>query len=108
MRRGGLGLAVYNDEFFPDASWLELRNVYSSFQDMLDRVVDDIRFLEKNPQEYDRLSAQALGRIHSLYGLEKFKDNLTRFYDGRYDFLPRTPGAGQSPGAGACDSSGQE
>lgn len=105
---GGLGLAVYNDEFFPDASWLELRNVYSSFQDLLDRVVDDIRFLEKNPQEYDRLSAQALGRIHSLYGLEKFKDNLTRFYDGRYDFLPRTPGAGQSPGAGARDSSCQE
>ncbi|NMA26206.1 MAG: hypothetical protein GX934_00385, partial [Burkholderiales bacterium] len=60
---GGLGLAVYNDEFFPDASWLELRNVYRSFQDMLERVVDDIRFLEKNPQEYDRLSAQALGRI---------------------------------------------
>lgn len=105
---GGLGLAVYNDEFFPDASWLELRNVYRTFQDMLDRVVDDIRFLEKNPQEYDRLSAQALGRIHSLYGLEKFKDNLTRFYDGRYDFLPRTPGAGQSPGAGARDSSCQE
>lgn len=105
---GGLGLAVYNDEFFPDASWLELRNVYRSFQDMLDRVVDDIRFLEKNPQEYHRLSALALGRIQSLYGLEKFKDNLTRFYDGRYDFLPRTPGAGQSPGAGARDSSGQE
>jgi hypothetical protein len=105
---GGLGLAVYNDEFFPDASWLELRNVYRNIQDLLDRVVDDIRFLEKNPQEYDRLSALALGKIHSLYGLEKFKDNLTRFYAGRYDFLPRTPGAGPSPGAGARDSSGQE
>ncbi len=90
---GGLGVAVYNDVFFPDRSWLEMRNVYVSPEQMLERIVEDIRFLEANPQEYEALSTVARERLRGLYRFDEFKDNLRRFYRGDYDFWPDPPPA---------------
>ncbi len=88
FRVGGVGFGVYNTEFFPDRSWLELRSVYASYQEMFERIVADIRFLEQNPHDYEDLSALALGKLKGLYSLEEYRDNLRRFYAGRYDFVP--------------------
>ena len=72
-----------------------MRNVYVSPQQMLEKIVDDIRFLEANPQEYEALSTLARERLRGLYRFDEFKDNLKRFYQGEYDFWPDPPGVGQ-------------
>lgn len=91
---GSVAFSVYNKDYFSDASWLELKNVYASYEDMLENLVADIRRLEDSPQEYGELASRGLGKIQTLYRYEDFKDNLRRFYARQYDFFPRQDESG--------------
>lgn len=54
----GLGMAVYNSDFFPDESWLELKNVYKSPADMENNIVNDIKELSANKELYIFINKQ--------------------------------------------------
>jgi hypothetical protein len=83
-----LCFAVYNDNFFPDKSWSDLKNVYSSYEEMNDHIVSDIKYLIKHKDEYENIALKNKEKIDLLYSLEGFKDNLKRFYEKNYDFKP--------------------
>lgn len=83
-----VGITVYNDNFFPDSSWLNLKNVYSDYNDLLSNLVSDINFLISSPEDYQKIIQEYCYRMMELYSLEKFKDNLERFYKKEYDFFP--------------------
>lgn len=86
---GTLCFAVYNDEYFPNKNWLEYRNVYNSFESMLDEIVDDIKFFESNTDEYYKVINEHRNQIDLLYSKEKVTIKLKQFYfDKKYDYYP--------------------
>lgn len=85
-----LGGAVYNEKFFPDKSWLKYRNIYESYEDLCEKIVDDIRYFEENPDEYYNLIKEQKEQIMKIYNMEEYKDNIKRFYLRQYDYYPET------------------
>ncbi len=81
---GGLGIAVFNPDFFPDKSWLELKNVYGSPEDMENNIVNDIKELSANKELYYSLINKIKEKLSTLYGEDLFKKNLEKFYKKEY------------------------
>lgn len=77
---GGLGMAVYDSAFFPDESWLELKNVYKSPAEMENNIVNDIKELSANKELYYSLISKMKEKLSTLYGEDLFKRNLEKFY----------------------------
>jgi hypothetical protein len=80
--RGGVGFAVYNDNFFTP-EFRDLPTVYSTFDEMHSRISSDIRYLDSkvNMESYN---AQVRPRIAACWGPEKTRLALESFYQKRY------------------------
>ena len=85
---GSVGFAVYNDEFFPNKEWNDLKNIYSSYDEMFENIVNDIKNIHSNKELYNQANSELLIKNKKLYNVEGFNDNLTRFYEKKYDFTP--------------------
>ena len=85
-----IGFAVYNDNFFPDKTWKELKNVYNSYEDLINNITNDMRKLIENEEEYNKIISETLTRHKKLYKFDWWIDNLKRFYTKNYDFFPIT------------------
>ena len=83
-----IGLSVYNDTFFPSKDWLLLDNVYSSYEEMSENIVDDIRRMENDEAIYSNVISKNREEILKVYSHKKTDNNLARFYKGEYDFYP--------------------
>lgn len=83
---GGLGMAVFNPSFFPDKSWLELKNVYESPEDMENNIVKDIQELSTNKELYYSLINEIKEKLSLLYKENLFQTNLEKFYKKEYTF----------------------
>ena len=90
---GSVGIAVYNERFFPDSSWKELDNVYRSFDEMALNIAYDVRRLEKDPNAYQAIVDEMKRRHDEIYGKEKYLSFLREFYIKNYDYLPRKSAA---------------
>lgn len=86
---GSIGFSVYNEEFFPGRDWLSLPNVYASWDEMEREFPVEIRRLERDKDGYLAIQRRQGEMIAALYGYEKFKSNLRRFYEGQYDYRPK-------------------
>lgn len=86
---GSIGFAVYNDNFFPDNSWKDLQNVYLSYDDMLENIVNDIKMFSSNEIKFRQVITDLLEKSKKVYNIQKFEDNLKMFYNEKYDFIPR-------------------
>ena len=84
-----VGFAVYNDDFFPDNSWEKLENVYSSYDEMFNLIVKDIKELSTNKTKFDNIILNIKSKCDKIYNIDKFYDNLTRFYNKEYDLYPQ-------------------
>jgi hypothetical protein len=51
-----IGVAVYNDNFFPDRSWLNLDNVFENYDDLSKNIIKFIEFYSQNSEKYVELS----------------------------------------------------
>ena len=83
-----VGLAVYNDNFFPNTEWKNLFNIYNSYEEMFSKITSDIKFLTSNPKEYKRLNFIHLQKLKTFLEPENFTLNLKHFYKNQYDFYP--------------------
>lgn len=86
---GTVSMAVYNERYFPDIRWLDLENVYASYQELLSRIVFDIRRWESNEAAYNNVR-QVTHDINApiVNSRVLYEDNLRRFYIRRYDYYP--------------------
>lgn len=85
---GSMGFAVYNEEFFPSQEWKKLKNIYHSYDDMQKYIVKDIKAYEENKASYYADIELHNRFLSQLYSFTSFKDNLKRFYQGKYDLYP--------------------
>ena len=88
---GSISFTVYNDMFFPHTEWNKFPNVFSSYEEMANKIVDVIHHYDAHPDEYAELNDSictelAVGRITP----EIFEDNILRYYRGEYDYVPQS------------------
>jgi len=85
---GRLCFAVYNEDFFPDHSCIELGNIFLSYEDMVGTITGRIRRLESDEKTYTEIVRQNMLKINQLYNYDRFLDNQNRFYRKQYDYYP--------------------
>ena len=86
---GSIGCAVYNTRFFP-ANFKGTDFVYDSWDDLISKLVQDIRKCE-DPQQYSEVNERQYSRLAQIYSYPKYVENIRSFYE---TFLPaRQPGS---------------
>jgi hypothetical protein len=93
---GTLGIAVYNDTFFPDKSWILLENVYESFDMLYTSIAYDIKNKFSLQEIYYKTIENLQLKCSTLYTYNKYADNIVNFYAGRYHYLPSVLYAGNT------------
>ena len=81
---GSISFAVYNDVFFPK-NFKNLKTVYSTFNILLEKMIDDIKFLD-NLENYKNYNSEQLILIDKLYGKHIFKSDIKNYYLENYTF----------------------
>lgn len=81
---GGIGFAVYNNEFFTD-KYKDLENVYKSYEQMLENIVGDIKRINEN-NTYTELSKKLFDIRNKDYTLDYFVKNIKKFYKKEYTY----------------------
>jgi hypothetical protein len=89
---GSIGLAVYNDRFFPEKDYAGLSTVFKSYKEMSDRIVEVIESLD-NKADFDRYSLNLRNRIGKLYNYHRYQKKLENLYKRRYDYRPKESSA---------------
>lgn len=85
-----MSFSVYNDDFFPNIEWKNLRNCYSSYDEMFENIVKDIKTYDSNRELYKNIVSEHEAKRSSLYSLDKYQNNLRQFYNANPLFLPKS------------------
>lgn len=91
---GGVGVTVYNDRFFPDASWLDLPNIWQSWEALCEELPGKIREWERDEDAYGEIVRTMHARHDAIYFERPFLEYLQEFYEGKFDYYPEDKGAG--------------
>jgi hypothetical protein len=83
IRSGAIPFAVYNKDFFSDR-FMNLPNVYQSFEDLYNHLSDDLRTLDQ-VANFEDLSKRLIELNRQEYDDEKYKENVRRYYLEEYD-----------------------
>lgn len=75
-----VAFAVYNEVFFP-ADFKNVPTVYSSWDELMEKVIKDIRYYDSSCEEYARISNQVERLIRKYTNDDLSKKNLADFYD---------------------------
>ncbi len=79
---GAIGFAVFNEDFFtPD--FKELKTVYRSFEELLERITADIQRLD-NEVKFDAYQQQQFDLCARYYSFDQYRRNIEAFYKGEY------------------------
>ena len=85
---GSVGIAVYNNEFFPNKTWNNLFNIYTSYDELLNNITIDFKKMLSDPKLYYQTSSAVIEKCKEVYSFEGWLDNLKHFYQRKYDFVP--------------------
>lgn len=89
MHKGTVSFAVYNDEFFPSPDYKQHLNIFASYEDMLDNIVNVIGQLDQDEVLYNSVVKQFVDKHFRLYSFDDYLDRLSRFYHDDFDFYPK-------------------
>ena len=87
-RLNTVSFSVYNDSFFPSAEWKNLETCYSSYEEMYNNIVDDIKKYSSNNELYCKITSKHDHMREKLYGFELYKKNIVDFYKKNYTYRP--------------------
>ena len=100
--QGGIGFALYNEEFFPDASFKKFENFFETEDEMIEQIVPTIRRLEADQKRYVALNKALRKKWDELYSYEDYVERIVKLMRNEYEIFPTAPsivGSGQ-PGFG--------
>jgi len=81
---GAISFAVYNEQFFTE-SFQGLRTVYSSYEELLSDIVEDIQALDHRA-EFELYQKEEFDTCAQLYNYENYRKNVEAFYKYEYTF----------------------
>lgn len=84
LNSGGVSFAVYNEEFFTP-EYKDLHNLFSSFEEMRDKIADRIKAFD-TAEQYAQVSSEAEAVLNRQYDVKRHLEQLREFYLGQYTF----------------------
>ncbi|MBM1173053.1 hypothetical protein [Microvirga arabica] len=88
IHQGGVGFAVYNDEFFPSPDMLHFKNIFSSGEDMENNIVDRIKYLENSYSAYQSANKAMIDLYHRLYSKEDYIHRVLKLIRRDFEYYP--------------------
>jgi len=86
MLQGGIGFAVYNEGFFPQEFDNSKPNIFSSYEDMYENIVNRIKLFEKDSAIYKSTNDYFVDLQNKLYNFEDYLNCIKRFYEQDFDY----------------------
>ena len=78
---GTLGIAMYNNRFFPDETWKEFGNVYENSTDFIYDLISNLKSFIGNQEYYYSLVDKMREKFKNLYNEKYFIENLKKIYN---------------------------
>lgn len=75
-----ISFAVYNETFFPN-KFEGMKTVYSSWDELFEKIIDDIKHYDSHPAEYEKVSRQVESVIREFTNDQLSEKNLEDFYE---------------------------
>ena len=82
---GCISLAVYNEQFFKP-NFKNLPTVYSSFDDLFDNMISDIKRYNSDANKYTIYNAELINLVTDIYSYNRLRENIKQYYLGNIDF----------------------
>lgn len=82
---GGIGIAVYNEEFFPE-SWQNLPGIFSTYEDLQQNVPNFLKKALESESAYKQIHEQQYRACSLLYSYKDYQENIRKFYLKEYLF----------------------
>jgi hypothetical protein len=86
--QGGIGFALYTDEFFPNDRFLAYENFFASEKDMIDKIVPTIRRLEADQKRYEALNTSLRAEWDALYSFDDYLARIGKLVRKEYEKFP--------------------
>lgn len=83
---GSVGIAIYNELFFPNREALLLGNVYEDFEEFINKFPTFVKECQKNPKLYSQTIENLKKYCESLYDTNDYQNRIKNFYLKKYDF----------------------
>ena len=81
---GAIGFAVYNEQFFtPD--FKDLETIYSSFEQMKENILADMKRLDKK-EKFAAYQKKEFDLCAAHYSKDQYRKNIVAFYENRYTY----------------------
>jgi hypothetical protein len=88
IHQGGIGFAVYNQEFFPTRDFLRYENIFESDDHMVNDICDRIRALSSDEGRYRHLNSQLMEEYRKLYSHADYIRQLQTLALKQFEYLP--------------------
>lgn len=88
IHQGGVGFAVYNDEFFPTKELLQFDNIFPSADEMINGISQRIRALESDDKFYQRTNARMIKLYDQLYSRSDYIRRIEMLINRDFELRP--------------------
>lgn len=88
--QGGIGFALYNDEFFPGPEFKKFENFFVSEAEMIEQIVPTIQRLQHDKKRYELLNQALRAKWDELYSYEDYVRRIKKLIMSDYDIYPQT------------------
>ncbi len=88
IHQGGVGFAVYNDEFFPTKELLQFDNIFTSSDEMINGISERIRALESDRQFYQKTNMRMIELYDQLYSRADYIRRIEMLINRDFELRP--------------------
>ena len=86
--QGGIGFAVYNDDFFPSRHFLDYKSIFSSPDEMVSQICEVMKELLADPAAYTALNAAFAAEYDRLYSVNDYVARIRKLTLGQFELFP--------------------
>lgn len=93
IHQGGIGFAVFNEEFFPAPHFTKYDNIFGSAQELVEQLPQRIRKLQSDRAAYDALNSEFRKEYERLYSFDDYVARIKKLALRDFEIWPEKSAA---------------
>lgn len=86
--QGGLGLTVYNEDFFPSKKYKDYPVFFETSKAMQNEICEKILYFSKHPDAYKKLNRKIVEEFNKLYNYDEYVEQIRKLADKKFEIFP--------------------
>lgn len=86
--QGGLGMTVYNEEFFPSDKYKKYPIFFQSGEAMENEICDTIKYFSSHPDAYMNLNKELVDDYNELYNYDEYVHQIRKLAKKEFEIFP--------------------